>query len=304
MANSSPESTQAHTWQSFHFESISSTMDTALDIVRSPLTRRLPLYVTCDHQTKGRGRYDREWESQKGNVLVTYAIETNFKSLVPYYPYLAALALYDTLLPLISNPKSHLSLKWPNDILIDDQKCGGILIEAHHDQSIEHPGVPTANDNQATILLIGVGVNVVYVPENLPYPATKLCDHRNETKNEDGIKDGVKDEIKDGREYGSEDKASRQKPPHPETIARLLAQRISHWQTILENEGFAPLKTEWLLRRNTGHNQMSVQIRGQDEPVSGTFHNLNDQGQLELMCTLDDGTSEIKIINSGDTFFL
>ncbi len=53
---------------------------------------------------------------------------------------------------------SRISLKWPNDCLLDGAKFCGILVEAID------PGV----------MAIGVGINIAHVPEGLPYDASKL----------------------------------------------------------------------------------------------------------------------------------
>ena len=50
-------------------------------------------------------------------------------------------------------------LKWPNDVLADDQKLAGILLEAEGRRAVT----------------IGFGVNVATAPDGLPYPATSLA---------------------------------------------------------------------------------------------------------------------------------
>jgi BirA family biotin operon repressor/biotin-[acetyl-CoA-carboxylase] ligase len=53
-------------------------------------------------------------------------------------------------------PKANIGLKWPNDLLIDGKKCGGILIEIS-DQ-----------------IYIGIGINISSHPSNTSMPATHL----------------------------------------------------------------------------------------------------------------------------------
>ena len=89
---------------------------------------KLPLWVFAKMQTLGRGRRGREWVSQAGNLfcsglypLSETAAHDAQKSFV------AALAIYDTLAEYV-DPQL-LSIKWPNDVLLDGKKVSGILLE-------------------------------------------------------------------------------------------------------------------------------------------------------------------------------
>jgi BirA family biotin operon repressor/biotin-[acetyl-CoA-carboxylase] ligase len=62
-----------------------------------------------------------------------------------------------------------LALKWPNDLLIDDAKVSGILIESA-------PG-PTGHPGADPLLAIGIGINITAAPDDTPYPATCLIGH-------------------------------------------------------------------------------------------------------------------------------
>ena len=53
-------------------------------------------------------------------------------------------------------------LKWPNDVLADGAKLAGILLES------------AMLDGGRFALAVGIGVNVVAHPEDVPYPATSL----------------------------------------------------------------------------------------------------------------------------------
>jgi BirA family biotin operon repressor/biotin-[acetyl-CoA-carboxylase] ligase len=55
-----------------------------------------------------------------------------------------------------------LSLKWPNDLLLDGAKISGLLLEGHNVQ----PG--------RRAIIIGIGVNVTHSPEGTPYPTANL----------------------------------------------------------------------------------------------------------------------------------
>ena len=58
-------------------------------------------------------------------------------------------------------------LKWPNDIIINDSKCAGILIES------------LRSNNSKEYLAIGIGVNLIKYPLNSSFKATSLKEEFN-----------------------------------------------------------------------------------------------------------------------------
>jgi BirA family transcriptional regulator, biotin operon repressor / biotin---[acetyl-CoA-carboxylase] ligase len=104
--------------------------------------------VRADHQTQGRGRQGRIWDSPRGNLAATLAWHLGPTERPGDYSLIVAVALHaalqDSLLPGPS-----LRIKWPNDLMLDDKKCAGILIESPEPRWI----------------LIGTGVNIAHAPE-------------------------------------------------------------------------------------------------------------------------------------------
>ncbi len=76
-------------------------------------------------------------------------------------PLVAALAMHDTLEPLVRG-RAEAKLKWPNDVLLDGAKCSGILLEA------------AAHASGKPLVVIGCGVNCATHPEDGLYKATSL----------------------------------------------------------------------------------------------------------------------------------
>lgn len=103
------------------------------------------LVVLADSQTAGKGRHGRRWVGTPGcNIL-----SSTF--LLPQFPphllvMIASLAVVDAIAQ-VCNVQA--TIKWPNDVLIEDQKICGILIETSHD----------ANGRLVAILGIGINVN-------------------------------------------------------------------------------------------------------------------------------------------------
>ena len=104
------------------------------------------LMVTANYQTGAKGQRGKSWESSKSdNLLISVVIEPNILTKDQFLlSKCVALALYD----LLALYTDDISIKWPNDILVDKQKIAGILI-----QNI-------FKGNAITHSVIGVGVNV------------------------------------------------------------------------------------------------------------------------------------------------
>jgi BirA family biotin operon repressor/biotin-[acetyl-CoA-carboxylase] ligase len=128
------------------FKSIESTNNEAL-IWASQGAPDLSLIV-ANEQTAGRGRSNRKWFSQPDSSLAFSLILRPSKGEIinpARITGLAALALADPLGSLGLNPK----IKWPNDVLLNDRKVAGVLVE-----SIWVGEVLTAS-------VLGMGVNVL-----------------------------------------------------------------------------------------------------------------------------------------------
>ena len=108
-----------------------------------------PFVVMAHMQTNGYGKFERAWESYSGNFSTTFAVDLS----VPHYdfgkiPMLICIKLCK-LLSTLSHSKAEFQVKWPNDILLNKKKIGGILIEKI--------------DNT---FLVGIGLNLRQSPED------------------------------------------------------------------------------------------------------------------------------------------
>ena len=115
--------------------------------------------VSGDSQTRGRGQRGREWQGGiSDSALLSYIYRPETASEIREMGLVTALAVADALaLGTSLRPQ----IKWPNDILLDDHKVAGILVEAAE-------GV--------VILGIGINVNQEHFPgaEGYAYPPTSL----------------------------------------------------------------------------------------------------------------------------------
>jgi BirA family biotin operon repressor/biotin-[acetyl-CoA-carboxylase] ligase len=100
--------------------------------------RTLPIgsVVVAEHQTAGRGRLDRRWETPPGTALLASFVVAPH----PLLSLAAGVAAAEA-----CGPQAR--LMWPNDVLIDGRKAGGILVEM-----------------SAAKAVVGVGINLTWAP--------------------------------------------------------------------------------------------------------------------------------------------
>ena len=104
-------------------------------------------FVSSLYQSKGKGRNVRKWESTKGNNLL-FSLLIKDKEILNKYQclsILSAVSIYNVLKSLSIN---NISIKWPNDIYVNDKKICGILLEG------------ISYDNKLQNIIIGIGLNV------------------------------------------------------------------------------------------------------------------------------------------------
>jgi BirA family biotin operon repressor/biotin-[acetyl-CoA-carboxylase] ligase len=145
------------------YPQLSSTME----IAKIAASKGVPegTVIVAEEQTSGKGRLDRYWISPKGCVSLSIILYPDIKHL-PTLIMVASVAIVHTI-KKVTGIKA--GIKWPNDILINGKKVGGILIEG----TIQHIHVGYA--------VIGVGLNVDFNIKDYPEIAeiaTTLSDEK------------------------------------------------------------------------------------------------------------------------------
>jgi BirA family biotin operon repressor/biotin-[acetyl-CoA-carboxylase] ligase len=141
-------------------EVLTSTNTEALALAQKG--ERGPLWVTASRQSAGRGRRGRIWVSEGGNLFASLLLTD--PAPIEHWPqlsFVAALAVHDAIAELASAVRPRLTIKWPNDLLLDRTKFAGVLIEG------EGSGM--------SALAVGIGVNCASHPTDTDYPATDLA---------------------------------------------------------------------------------------------------------------------------------
>ena len=142
------------------FDKIPSTQTYALNMVAMGDARDHTV-IMAEAQSDGRGRYHRTWVSHHGNLYASFIFSAEERD--PRLAYVVAVAVTETLISFGINPK----IKWPNDILIDDKKVCGILIEY-----------------AGRFVIIGIGINIKSNPTVPSYKTTKLDNYARVEKSE------------------------------------------------------------------------------------------------------------------------
>ncbi|WP_414471158.1 biotin--[acetyl-CoA-carboxylase] ligase [Microvirga sp. M2] len=161
MVDLSP-SAEAAGYRLISIEATDSTNDDALQAARSGDPG--PLWIVSAEQRAGRGRHGRQWSSPQGNLyaslLLTDPCEPQH---APQLGFVAGLALHEAVEAVTGVGAPRLSLKWPNDLLLDGAKISGLLLEGHR-----------LAGHGPLAIVIGFGVNVAFAPTGTPYPALAL----------------------------------------------------------------------------------------------------------------------------------
>ena len=127
-----------------------STQDDLSKSVKKDATRSGTLLI-ANFQSSGRGRLDRTFSAPPSSALTLsfYLTPHLDRAEWSFLPLLTGLSAISSLKNLDAGLR--VSLKWPNDLLVNGRKLGGILVEATSD------GV-----------VIGIGVNVAMAQDQLP----------------------------------------------------------------------------------------------------------------------------------------
>lgn len=115
--------------------------------------------IATEFQSDGRGRLDRTFEAPAQSALLFsfYIKPRNQRSEWGFIPLIAGLSLVRAITTI--DTAMNVSLKWPNDLIINEKKCAGIIAQ-------------TTNEG----IVIGIGLNVSITPNELPVStATSLA---------------------------------------------------------------------------------------------------------------------------------
>lgn len=249
------------------YDSVGST--NALALERAQAGDPGKLWIVAKEQRTGRGRRGRPWATPAGNLAATLLLVGEWEpTKAATLGFVAGLSLSDALDAVAPTAKvsigvdgagtagsrNRFELKWPNDVLADGGKIAGILLES----------LLLPDDRFA--VAIGIGVNVVAYPEDVPYPATSL------------------------RALGADCKA--------ETLFLALSdawvENSARWNA---GRGLAAIRQRWLERAAGLGSEVAVRVEG--EVVRGTFETIDEDCRFVIR----DRRGATVRIAAGDVHF-
>ena len=119
-------------WHITFSDSAPSSNDLALAALKRRGQQAAGTCFVVGEQTQGRGRLGRQWTSRPGDGLYLSAVlcPDAPRPLWPSLSFAVSLAVYKMLIEAVEDSKAQISLKWPNDLLVNGGKIAGILLEA------------------------------------------------------------------------------------------------------------------------------------------------------------------------------
>jgi BirA family biotin operon repressor/biotin-[acetyl-CoA-carboxylase] ligase len=116
--------------------------------------------VSAEIQTNGRGRYGNKWISKKGNIFLSFYKKIKLQKDIIKYQY-KVLKIVKNFLIKKGLKEQNIQIKDPNDILINNKKVCGILVESY-------------KNNKSLFVIAGIGLNLVSSPNLKKYKTTFL----------------------------------------------------------------------------------------------------------------------------------
>lgn len=174
-------------------------------------------------QSNGYGRAARQWVSPPGNLYLSILLKPSCHvQHVGQLSLMAGVAVGRTVERYISGGAGNtLRLKWPNDVLIDGDKCAGLILETS-----------IASSGALEWVALGIGINVEKTPalSGLNTSGTSIAEHSKATPSLDKIRD---------------------------VLLRELSGLYQPWQ---QEQNFAAIKAAWLEMAHKKGDMLSVKM--------------------------------------------
>ena len=146
------------------FDEIESTNDLAFSLAENKQIFANQIIV-ANKQNKGRGRLNRNWESPIGNLYFSLVLQPQIAvAKISQISFVAVCALQIAVAKVFKQQKINVDIKnkWPNDLLIDQKKVAGILLESKISNKI------------CDFVILGIGVNINSNPTQTFFPSTNI----------------------------------------------------------------------------------------------------------------------------------
>lgn len=234
-----------------HFKTIHSTNTWAKEHASELPIDKLT-FITAEEQTAGRGRFSRKWISPPNrNIYATFCCFIDKKR--QDLGNLAQILAISAIQALSEMELNGIKIKWPNDLILNDKKLGGILCETIHE-----------NDQLLVIMGIGINVNMEQeILDQIDQPATSLKTHFKKEFNLDEI------------------------------LEKLSGKTKYNLNVFLNSDqGFKEFYETFLSLLNFKPNQ-KIKIKDGSKFIEGNFHSINEDGTISLNCKFTDNLIQV-----------
>ncbi len=176
------------------FDSIDSTNNYAMKLLDANKAHN-GMTIAARNQWAGKGQRGKTWLDATGESLLMSIITVPGRPIQEQFIFSASVAVAVAKILQKFNNEWRVNIKWPNDIIINDKKAGGILIE----------NVLRGNNWANAVIGLGLNVNQQSLPEDLPYAISLRMASAKEyviSELRDGIWEGIMDAIHGKTEPG------------------------------------------------------------------------------------------------------
>ena len=143
----------------FNFKKVNNTNNLAINIIKN--SNYKAGIILAQIQKNGRGQYGKKWISYKGNLFTSIFFSIDKINLSLHQ--LTKINCYIVKKILSNFYKGKITIKKPNDLLINKKKISGILQE-------------TVSKSGEKFIIIGIGINLIKSPKIKKYPTTNLLE--------------------------------------------------------------------------------------------------------------------------------
>lgn len=130
----------------YHYNKIKSTQLLAISLAETNINTEHGTVIVADEQDEGIGRGKKKWASPRGGLWMSLIIKPKIEfAKINMISVISAISVCEAIND-ISQLKTF--IKWPNDVLINEKKLAGILIDTN------------INNNKNDYIIIGIGINI------------------------------------------------------------------------------------------------------------------------------------------------
>lgn len=232
--------------------------------------------IFATRQTQGRGRLGRRWESPDGGAYFSLILRpTRPFTEAPQLSLVAGLAVAEAIRERLVGRVLPISVRWPNDILIDGKKVAGILAETSV-QRAAFSGQQKTADSAQNCVIVGIGINVSTDSQHLPDTATSLQKALRSSSTLHAARSTLE----------------------PLALVSEVCRKFDGWYDVWTAQGFAPIRQA--LRPWMSHLGGLVRLKTGSSQAEGQATDLDESGRL--LVRLDSGVT--RAFDAGEVTLL